>query len=215
LSNRPGPNAHPVPGRPAFGRAMLAAPILASLFAITPARAADVESARAFLEGIAAETLGILEQTEPDSPERQAGLSAVLEQGFDLPYLAQLAVGQPWRDLDEAERQRFVEVFSDWALASQSQRLGQYSGEQFEVTNAQEASAEDVMVSTEISGGKLAEPVAVDWRVRTSDGENRIIDVVVEGVSMVVTYRGEFQPIVQEGGVDALLNELEARSGGN
>jgi phospholipid transport system substrate-binding protein len=68
------------------------------------------------------------------------------------------------------------------------------------------------MVSTQIEGGKLQQPIKVDWRVREGDGVYRVIDVVIEGVSMVVTYRGEFQEIVERGGVEALKAELAARA---
>jgi ABC-type transporter MlaC component len=49
--------------------------------------------------------------------------------------------------------------------------------------------------------------------VREESGDHSVIDVVVEGASMVVTYRGEFQAIVERGGVEALKAELAARAG--
>jgi phospholipid transport system substrate-binding protein len=177
-----------------------------------PAAAAE-DGARAFMEGLARETVEVLETTEASSPDRLARLEAILEKGFDLPYLAQLAVGRSWRDLTEDERRRFIDLFTRWALATQSARLARYAGEAFTVEGSEPAGNGDSMVATRISGGKLEQPVRVDWRVREEGGAYRIIDVVIEGVSMVVTYRNEFQPIVEQGGVQALEEKLAAGGG--
>jgi phospholipid transport system substrate-binding protein len=191
--------------------------VVASLLALPalslqPAVAAtDPAAARAMIEKLAADTVAVLRSTEVGSQDRAQKLAQILRRGFDLPYLAQLAVGRGWRDMSQAERDRFIKVFTEWVVQTQSVRLGQYAGEQFEVGQTQPTGDRDVMVASKISGGKLTQPVDVDWRVRSSRAP-LIIDVVIAGVSMVVTYRNEFQPIIQRGGVQALIEELEKRS---
>ena len=174
--------------------------------------AADPAAGKALIGRLAKDTVAILRSTEPGSRERESQLARVLRQGFDLPYLAQLAVGRDWRDMADGDRQRFIQVFTEWVVQTQSARLGQYAGEQFDVGAAQPTGDQDVMVQSQISGGKLTQPVDVAWRVRDSRGQPLIIDVVIGGVSMVVTYRNEFQPIIQRGGVQALISELEQRA---
>lgn len=175
--------------------------------------AAPVDGARAFITELATETVEILKATQPGSPEREAGFAKLLRAGFDLPYLAQLAIGREWRTMSDAEKQRFIEAFTEWVVKTQSVRLGQYAGEQFNVTGAQPSGNTDVLVATQIAGGKLTQPVQVDWRVRERSDGFKIIDTVIAGVSMVLTYRGDFQPILQRGGVDALIAELRQRAG--
>jgi phospholipid transport system substrate-binding protein len=179
------------------------------LGAAAPAIADD---ARQLIEELAQDTVAVLQATTPESPERALQLEPILEKGFDLPYLAQLAVGRPWREMSASEREAFIDVFSQWVVQTQSVRLGRYAGESFEVTGTSEASGSDSMITSQISGGALAQPVRVDWRVREENGDFSIIDVVIEGVSMVVTYRNEFQPIVQRGGVEGLIAELRTRT---
>jgi phospholipid transport system substrate-binding protein len=187
---------------------------LLGLLALPPAaHPQQAAGAEAFMGELAKETLEVLRTTQVNSSERQARLRTILEKGFDLPYLAQLAVGREWRDMSEADRQRFIEVFTVWVLRTQAARLGQYAGQEFAVEGSQRASERDTMVTTRISGGNLDRPVQVDWRVRETDGHYGIIDVVIEGVSMVVTYRNEFQAILGRGGVEALEAELRARAG--
>ena len=193
-----------------LSRRWLAALCLAGLLA--RAGAAEANGAEAMIAGLTQEAVRVLETTEVSSRQRQAGLRAILERSFDLPYLAQLAVGRSWRDLSGAERHAFIQIFTRWALATQSARLSQFAGERITVEGSQPAGERDTMVSTRIQG-KLQQPIQVDWRVRERGGAHRVIDVAIEGVSMVVTYRSEFQAIVERGGVEALKDALAARAG--
>jgi phospholipid transport system substrate-binding protein len=190
----------------------LAALCLAGLLA-GAAAASAANGAEALIDRLTKEAVRILRTTEAHSRARAAGLRAILERGFDLPYLARLAVGRSWRDLSDGERREFTRIFTHWALATQSTRLGRYAGEDSTVEGSQPAGRGDTMVATRIRGGKLPQPIQVDWRVREEGGAWRVIDVVVEGVSMVITCRGEFQAIVDRGGVAALQAELAAQAG--
>jgi phospholipid transport system substrate-binding protein len=168
-------------------RRWLAALGLAGLLAGAAAAAAAANGAEALIDRLTKQAVQILRTTAVHSREREAGLRTILERGFDLPYLAQLAVGRSWRDLADGERQEFTRIFTRWALATQSTRLGRYAGEDITVEGSQAAGQGDTMVATQIRGGKLPQPIQVDWRVREEGGDHRVIDVVVEGVSMVVT----------------------------
>jgi phospholipid transport system substrate-binding protein len=68
-----------------------------------------------------------------------------------------------------------------------------------------------VTVRTQINGGDTA-PVAVDYRLRNIAGEWRVIDIVVEGVSLVSSYRSQFQEIMSSGGPTRLLQVLHEKN---
>src|SRR6185295_10235996 len=90
-------------------------------------------------------------------------------------------------------------------VAAYSARLSNYSGEQFQVKDEVPA-GDDTMVNSQIVRPS-GPPVRVEWRVRKqSDGSLKIVDVVVEGVSMTITQRSEFASVMQQGGGLAALN---------
>ena len=69
----------------------------------------------------------------------------------------------------------------------------------------------DALVSTQILS--QGPPLAVDWRVRELDDNSLVaIDVIVEGVSLIVTQRSEFGAVVERQGMDGLLTELRLRA---
>ena len=99
---------------------------------------------------------------------------------------------------------------AEFVLKTYSYRLGGYKGENFIVVSAQAQGDQDALVRSRIDrpGGA---PVQADWRVRVLDGRYKIVDVLVEGISMAVTQRSEFASVVQNNGTAGLLEALRAR----
>ena len=72
-------------------------------------------------------------------------------------------------------------------------------------------SSGDEWVRTKINRLDGGQPIAVDYRVRQFDGAPKVVDVVVEGISMLNTHRVEFASVVNKRGFDGLVAELKAR----
>lgn len=171
--------------------------------------AGDVSAARAYVGELGARALAVLTSSSPASGREQQ-LGDLLRQGFDLDYLARLAAGRAWRDMSAGQRDGYQAAFGAWLLKTYAARLQHYGGQAFAVTGADAAGESDAMVRSEIRGG--GRPIRLDWRVRRSGAGWRIIDVVIEGVSMVVTHRNEFQAILQRQGIDGLIGNLQQRA---
>ena len=90
------------------------------------------------------------------------------------------------------QKASYEKLFSEWVLKTYSVRLGGYSGEHFQVLRSTPAGKNDVIVYTRISksGG---DGFDANWRVRRDGDRYKIIDIYVEGVSMAITQRSEFE----------------------
>jgi phospholipid transport system substrate-binding protein len=192
-------------------RSALAAGLAAALTAAaTPrvARAAPAADAERFIEQLGAKAIAISRGGDPTA--RLDEITALLDQAADVPLIARLVLGRHWRDLDEAQRQEFVAVFRDYILGGIARRLGGSGGvRDVAVTGSRAARGDDSMVRTEVTLANGGPPAKVDWRVRGEDnGGFKIIDVVAEGVSLVVTTRSEFDSAVARGGIDGLLDQM-------
>jgi phospholipid transport system substrate-binding protein len=95
-----------------------------------------------------------------------------------------------------------------------SDRFSLYGGETLKVAASRQDSTVDAIVSSQIVRPS-GPPINVDWRVRNRNGDYKIIDVVVNGISMGVVQHDEFSSVIQRGGgnIDALLSELRRRAG--
>jgi phospholipid transport system substrate-binding protein len=125
--------------------------------------------------------------------------------------VARLILGRYWRTASEQQRADYLKLFRAFALHTLATRLDVYGGQDFEVTGAKAVDDRDAVVSTRIVGHGA--PVKVDWRVRELDDHNLVaIDVIVEGVSLIVTQRSEFGAVIERQGMDGLLSELRRRA---
>jgi phospholipid transport system substrate-binding protein len=175
------------------------------------AAAPSADSARALIEEISAEVLTILSDKDRGDRQKFDDLVVLLEGPIDLDLVARLILGRHWRTADDTQRQQYLALFREYALANLASKLHLYQGQSFEVTGAKVVSDKDALVTSRIlSDGQP--PLEVDWRLRERDGGGLVtIDLIVEGVSLIVTLRSEFGSVIERQGFDGLLAELRQR----
>ena len=194
------------------GRWLSLLAILLLPLACKPVNAApNAESARALIEEVSAEVLTILSDQSRGNRQKFDDLIVLLEEPIDLDLVARLILGRYWRTTDDGQRQQYLQLFREYALANLASKLHLYRGQSFEVTGAKVVSDQDALVTSRIlSDGQP--PLQVDWRLRQrSDGGLVTIDLIVEGVSLIVTLRSEFASVIERQGFDGLLAELRTR----
>ena len=144
-------------------------------------------------------------------------LHSVLDEGTDLSLLGRLVLGRYWRHANPRQRTEYLRLFRHYMLQTFVQRLRQYAGTdlghpgaRFQIIASRPVGERDVLVQSRMAP-PTTPPLRVDWRLRERPGEPVIIDLIVEGISLLVTQRSEFAAILERSGVDGLLAELRAR----
>jgi phospholipid transport system substrate-binding protein len=167
--------------------------------------------AQRLIEEVSAEVLAILSDQGLSDQQKFDALVALLSDPIDLDLVARLILGRHWRTANATQRQEYVGLFREYALANLASKLHLYQGQSFEVTGAKVVSERDALVSSSILNDNQA-PLQVDWRLRERDDASLVtIDVIVAGVSLVVTLRSEFGTVIERQGFDGLLAELRQR----
>ena len=87
---------------------------------------------------------------------------------------------------------------ADYLVRFYGQWFAQYGGNSLRVTGSRTDPSGVIVTSQIIRPQGL--PIEVDWRLGVSDGRYRISDVFVDGVSMALTQRSEFEAIIQRNG---------------
>lgn len=192
-------------------RATLAAETATSDAAEAPAKK---KPAAAFVDGLGQKALSSL--TDPSLPkaERQTRVRSLLRSYFDLSTISRFVLGSHWREATDAQKAEYEKLFEDMIVKTYAQRFSEYSGQSFTVGRSAQAE-KDTLVDSKIIQPS-GPPVAIQWRVRDKGGSMKIVDVIVEGVSMSVTQRSDFASVIDNGGgkVEALLESLRSRTGG-
>src|SRR5215213_4307523 len=136
---------------------------------------------------------------------RYKKLSPAINAAFDLPAMTRIAVGPTWTTLTPEQQAALVSAFTRMTVATDASRFDGYDGERFEVDPKPAERGADRVVSTRLVP-RSAEPVALNYLMRTSGAEWKVIDVYLSGtISELATRRSEFAAILKSGGADALI----------
>lgn len=181
-------------------------------FAVTSQVSAQTspEAASQFIGGLSEKALSVLRADGVALNTKEAQVRELLSENFDLDLIGRFVLGKSWRSATPEQRDQYQALFREFVLRTYSRRLGGYSGQSFEIVGARPVGKKDVLVSTKISRPN-APPIEAGWRVRNGANGPKILDVVVSGVSMVVTQRSEFRSVVSKQGIDGLIEVLRAQ----
>ncbi len=163
-----------------------------------------------FIQGLADEAISVLRDQGGSLDEREKKFRAVLRDDFAMEKIGRFAAGKFWREMSDEQKTQYQTLFEEWILKTYSIRFGSYAGETVNVQKTIKAGQSDVFVRTQITNSN-GRALKVDWRVRRIDDRLKIIDVVVEGVSMLVTQKAEFNAVLRQRGVDGLINILRTQ----
>jgi phospholipid transport system substrate-binding protein len=155
--------------------------------------------ANKFVSELGTEALRVFGDTSITMDKREAEFRRLFLKNFDVNAISRFVVGNAWRTASDAEREEYRKLFEDYVVAAYTARLSAYSGEQFQVKD-EVAAGDDIVVNSLILRPSGGPPTRVEWRVRNSENGAKIVDVVVEGVSMAITQRSEFAAVMQQGG---------------
>lgn len=170
----------------------------------------ETEASRAFIEGMAQDAIDFLADQSMPHAQKSQKFKQLLASSFDLKTIGRFALGRYWKVATPAQQKEYQALFENMVVKVYSNRFKEYKGQDLVVSSAKPEGEVDVLVTSFIVP-KSGPRVQVDWRVRNKNGQRKIVDIIVEGVSMAVTQRSEFASVIQAGGgnVDVLINHLK------
>jgi phospholipid transport system substrate-binding protein len=210
IVTQPNGQSTPSSGTSALRPMVLAVSLLWIALAAVPAYAgAPTEAMKATID----EVLRIIREKELKQPakgdERRQQLEKVVGARFDYQEMSRRALGAPWNQLSEQEKQEFVSLFRTLLTNSYADKIETYSGEGVQYLN-ERTEKEYAEVRTKVLSGKTEIPL--DYRLIHKAEDWRVYDVVVDGVSLVNNYRGQFAKILRASSYSDLIDQLRKKS---
>jgi len=198
----------------ALGRSLnlIIAGVISGVLASASAGAAT-KSATDSVRGTIDEVVRILKDPEMKKPdrvdERRRILEKVIGDRFSWDEMAKRTLGTQWAKLDENQRQEFTDLFRTLLTTTYIGRIESYSGEKVVYLNErlQDGFAE---VRTKVAAGKAEYPM--DYRLMDKSGDWHVYDIVLDGVSLVNNYRGQFSKILRTSSYEDLVGKLKNKS---
>jgi phospholipid transport system substrate-binding protein len=185
-----------------------------------PARAAlsdPTQNAQEVIQDASTRAIAVLKERHQELREQPQRIFQFVEEyllpHFDMDYVSRQVLGKNWREATPDERDRFKRAFQETLIRSYGSSMLQYSDQKIDfLPFKEEPDARQAVVKTEVetTSGK---PAAVDYTMRRTDNTWKVVDVTIEGISMVVNYRSQFNEEIRRlRGLTPLIAKLEERN---
>jgi len=170
---------------------------------------AVAQGAKDFIIGMGKRGIDFLANPNITLEAKKAEFAKLLDSSFDMSTIGRFSLGTYWKVASPVQQKEYQQLFRKMIIKVYSQRFSEYQGQNFDVQAVRKENASDYIVTSFIVP-KDGEKVRVDWRVRNKNGGYKVVDIIVENVSMAQTQRADFASVIQRGGgnVDVLLNHL-------
>ena len=167
--------------------------------------------AEQFIEVLSSEALTLATDTTLTSRDRLSKISKLLSEGFDMPWIARFILGRNWRNASQNEREEYSSLFKTILEHSYSRQFTDYSGQKIVILGHKLGRRDYVFVRSRIFDPERSNiHIDVNWRLVPAGNSFKIVDIVIEGVSMAVTQRNEYASVLQRNGnsIPALINAM-------
>lgn len=167
-------------------------------------------AATAFVRQTADTVITDILSADISQDEKLTRFRAVYVQALDLKAIGQFVLGVYWKKATPADRTAFLDAFEDFTTKIWADRFNLYNGERLTFTG-ERTEKNSVYITSQFPHNP---PVEIIWRLRAKADTYRIVDIIVEGVSMAMSYRNEYTTFLQShgGSVPALTAELKQKS---
>jgi len=176
-----------------------------------PALAKAENPAIEFVDNLADKVINTILVADVSRDEKLSRFRKEFTEALDLKNIGQFVLGIYWRKATLEEKDAFLNAFMDFTTKTWADRFDMYQGQKIVFTGVRNAERNQFYVDSTIQNNP---PVEVIWRLKQKDNTYRIIDIIIEGVSMAMSYRNEYSAYLQNhgGSVQALADELKQKS---
>jgi phospholipid transport system substrate-binding protein len=149
-----------------------------------------------------------LENPTLTAPARLEAVRTVAGQAFDVTETAKRALGLHWQQRTEAERGEFVQLFRDLLERGYLSRIGEYGGEQLKYVSEQIDGDHAIVRALIVT--KKGTQIPVESRLLQKADRWLIYDVLVENVSLIASYRSQFDRVIRTTSYEELIRRLKS-----
>lgn len=191
--------------------------VFASVFMMVSSANAGVDTvkANAFVENVTKQGVEQIINANVSQKEKDARFEKLFNQSLDLDFIGQFVLGRYWKTATPAQQKEFISTYRELNIKTWSRRFDEFKGKNFIFAGTTPSnSANQIFVNSTVPMGEGQAPAKVVWRVKETNGNMKIVDIVIENVSLAITARNEYSAFIKNNGgnIDALIKDLKQKS---
>lgn len=176
---------------------------------------AGTQSPEDMVKQTAERVLGKLQQDRTQLKAHPEAIYKLIESDilphFDFDRMSRLVLARYWRTATSQQRNQFVTQFRNLLVNTYGNSLLRYSGEKisYQPTRLDPAS-DTALVRTSVQNPDSGQSIPIDYRVYDDHGVWKVVDLTIDGVSLVTNYRHSFAEVLKQRGIDGLIQDMKS-----
>lgn len=188
---------------------------LGVLFVSQAASSAEIDGQKAekFIKNLTDTGIEEIINSDVSEEEKDQRFEKLFNENLDLDFIGRFVLGRYWRTATAEERKEFINVYRELNIKTWSSRFDEFKGKSFIFKGTSPSSSGgQIFVNTEVPMDQGA-PAKVVWRVKENKGQFKVVDIIIENVSLAITARNEYTAFIKNSpdGVQGLINNLKSK----
>ena len=182
------------------------------VFNLSTGYANEFKSEEEFVKNFSDKAIFILSNQEISEKDKTDTFTSLVMDSIDLNLISKFVLSKAWKNASDDQKTKYLSAFKTYFVNSYANRLNQYSGEQVKVISSQEAGKFVIVESQIVREGTDTLQINLKWRILNKDNDIKIIDLNVEGISLIIAQREEFQSFLanNDNDLDKLIEKLNS-----
>lgn len=173
----------------------------------------NADEALKFVKDVTTEGIEEIINANVSQAEKDKRFAKLFNQALDLDFIGQFVLGRNWKTATPEQRKEFIAVYRQLNVSTWSKRFDEFKGKKFVFQGTSPSNSKgQIFVNSNVPMDQ-GEPAKVVWRVREKNGSLKVVDIIIENVSLAITARNEYTAFIKNnpGGVDALIANLKTK----
>ena len=173
---------------------------------------ANFEAEEKFVSNFADNAISILSNESLNASQKNVQFTELVMSSIDMNLISKFVLSKYWKLATDDQKKAYQVAFKQYFISSYANKLDQYSGEKVVIVSSNAAKKFVIVKSNIVRDGTDTLKIELDWRLLTRDGRTKIIDLSIEGISLIIAQREEFQSFLanNDNSLDALINKLNS-----
>ena len=173
---------------------------------------ASFEAEEKFVSDFADNAISILSNENLNASQKNIQFTELVMSSIDMNLISKFVLSKYWKLATDEQKKAYLAAFKQYFISSYANKLDQYSGEKVIIVSSNAAKKFVIVKSNIVREGTDTLKIELDWRLLSRDGQTKIIDLSIEGISLIIAQREEFQSFLanNDNSLDALIDKINS-----
>ena len=189
--------------------------LTALLLTVTSANAEiNAPKAEDFVKNVTKQGIEEIINSDVSQAEKDQRFAKLFNEYLDLDFIGRFVLGRYWKTANPKQRIEFVNVYRELNIKTWSKRFDEFKGKTFVFNGTSPSSSENQIFVNSVVPMDQCAPAKVVWRVKETNGQFKVVDIIIENVSLAITARNEYTSYIRKSpnGLDGLISDLKKKS---